>query len=80
MDEGDFESAPGTDIGVELLGAPSRSLWFKDGDLVLGVPGEDVMAAKKLAGRGTGDSLAGTCIDVLVDFNDRLKAAGNPTL
>lgn len=45
-----------------------------------GVPAEGVMAAKKFAGKGTGDCLDGTCIADLVDFRDRLIAAGKPTL
>lgn len=38
------------------------------------------MAAKKFAGKGTGDCLDGTCIADLVDFKERLIAAGKPTL
>jgi hypothetical protein len=50
------------------------------GEDCTGVPGDEAMAARKPAGKGTGDCLGGTCIADLVDFRDRLIAAGKPTL
>lgn len=42
--------------------------------------GDELIAARKLAGRGTGDCLGGICVAGLANFKERLTAAGSPTL
>lgn len=71
----------GAVIGVDAGTVGVDDAWSGEGLVAeAGVLGEEVNAARKLAGKGTGDCFGGTCVVDLVDCSDKLTAADNPTL